>query len=151
MPKHSQQPDDQVQDHDLDQDRSEFGGDDFRAGSGMGQEEFGGAVLFFIRKGADTEQGCEKRAADAQDVATFNAVEAFQGTEIQGIQPEGGRERAHGGKDGTDTVHLALHFGIHKETDDDEGTDGKGPDEQRFPAALQFMADQGHACSPPFS
>ena len=111
----------------------------------MGEEQFGRAVLLLPGEGADAQQGGEQRAADAQDIPAFNPVVAGQGSEVQRFHAEGLRKGAHGGEYRGNAVHLAFHFREDQEADDNKGADGAGPDQEGFPAAPEFMAEQGHA------
>ena len=139
-----------AKDQNLDQDRRQLGRDDFRAAQGVCQQEFSCPVLFLVGQCSDADQCRKQRTADSQDVSALNSVESAERAEVQGVQAESGGKRAHGGEDGTDAVHLALHFGIHKQTDNDKRADRQCPDQQGFPRLLQFMTDQGHTWSPPF-
>ena len=143
--------DDDVHGGHLEEDREELLRHHAHAADRMGEEEFRGALLFFLGEHGDGQQGREERAAQAEHVAALDGVVAGEGAAVELIHAEGGGEGAHGGEKTADAVHLALHFRPEEDTGGHEEGDGAGPDEERGFAPADFMTGDGHACSPPLS
>ena len=139
-----------VENQNLDQDGDQFLRHNLRPAQGMSQQQLRGAVPFLSGQRSDAQKRRKQRAADAENISAFNAIEARQGSEVQRFHAESLCKGAHGGKHRGDAVHLIFHFRKNRQADDQEHRDGTGPDQQGFPAPPKLMQDQCHACSPPF-
>ena len=117
----------------------------------VGQQELGGAFLLLPGQGADALEGGKESAPDHQHIAALDGIKAHEGAKVEPIHAKGGGKGAHGGKQLVDAGHLPFHLRVHSGTDRNKPGDGGGPDRQGDAVFPQFVSDQGHTGSPPFS
>ena len=136
-----------VQNQNLGQHRQQLCPQHMSPADGVAQQELGGALLFLLAQQIGGEHGREQGAADAQNVAALNGVEAGEGAEIQPIHAEGGGKGTHGGKDIAHHFHLSRHLREQENAADHEAADGRRPDGQGLFSHIQLVIQNRHFSS----